>query len=85
MYIKPLNIETFKYEKSYDFNTYNIYSNISITCEGGGGQNWPWVLGILFYKGSNLKDEKIGPIKRKFFIFFSLSTFYFPLFNSVAI
>jgi hypothetical protein len=39
----------------------------------GGGQNLQWVLGTLFYNESNLKEGKVGPIERKFFVFFSLS------------
>jgi hypothetical protein len=39
---------------------------------------------FYFTKESNLKEGKIGPIKRKVFIFFFLSIFYLPLFNSVT-
>jgi hypothetical protein len=33
---------------------------------------------------TNLKEGKIGPIKRKLFVFFLLSIFYLPLFSSVT-
>jgi hypothetical protein len=35
-------------------------------------------------KESDLKEEKIRPIKCKFLTFFFLSAFYLPLFNSVT-
>jgi hypothetical protein len=51
---------------------------------GEGGQNDHGYYEFYFTKESNLKEGKIGRIKRRFFIFFSLSIFYLPLFNSVT-
>jgi hypothetical protein len=42
------------------------------------------VLGTLFYKGIRFERREIGPITRKFFIFFFLPIFYLALFNSVT-
>jgi hypothetical protein len=58
---------------------------------GGGGQNRPWVLGILINEGVKLrKREKVGlfnffhslpyPNNR----FENIYVFYLPLFNSIA-
>jgi hypothetical protein len=49
-----------------------------------GGQNWPWILGTLFYKEVKFEGGRKWSIKRKFFIFFSLSVFYLTLFNSIT-
>jgi hypothetical protein len=55
-----------------------------ITGGGGGGKidHGFWVR--YFAKGSNLKEGKIGPTKRKFFVFIFSAYFYLPLFNSVT-
>jgi hypothetical protein len=55
-----------------------------ITLGGGGGQIDHGYGELYFTKASNLKEGQIGPIKRKFLIFFLLSIFYLPLFNSVT-
>jgi hypothetical protein len=51
---------------------------------GGGGKTVRGDLGLYLTKESNLKEGKISPVKLKFFIFFFLSIFYLPLFNSVT-
>jgi hypothetical protein len=55
-----------------------------IAGEGGGDKIYQGHEELYFTKESNLKEGKIGPIKRKFLVFFSLSIFYLPLFNSVT-
>jgi hypothetical protein len=51
---------------------------------GGGRKTDHGYLELHFTKELNLKEGKVGPIKHKFFILFFLSSFYFPLFNSVT-
>jgi hypothetical protein len=51
---------------------------------GGGGVTDHGYLVLYFTKEPNLKEVKIGPIKRISFVFFLQYNFYLPLFNSVT-
>jgi hypothetical protein len=50
---------------------------------GEGGKTDNGYYELYFTNESYLKEAKIDPVKRKFFIFFFLCIFYLPLFNSV--